>query len=71
MLGIRPAEALTDLMVAGNDRNDAPTDGLFSVARLLERGVDLDAILGAIVDEVIHRLQADRGTLYLLDRDRQ
>ncbi len=42
---------------------------LVSVAGLLERGVDLDIILDAIVDEVVRQLEADRGTLYLVDPD--
>ncbi len=43
---------------------------LLGVGGLLERGVDLDTILAAIVDDVVARLGADRGTLYLVDRDR-
>jgi Nif-specific regulatory protein len=49
---------------------ESPKSGLIAVGSLLERGVDLDTILAAIVDEVVGRLGADRGTLYLLDRDR-
>ncbi len=44
--------------------------GLIAVGALLERGVDLDIVLSTMVDEVVERLDADRGTLYLLDRDR-
>jgi transcriptional regulator with PAS, ATPase and Fis domain len=40
---------------------------LISVAGLLQRGVRLDVILEAIIDEVVNALQADRGTLYLYD----
>ena len=45
--------------------------GLVGVVSLLERGVSIDTILVAIVDEVVRRLDADRGTLYLVDRDRK
>lgn len=44
---------------------------LLSVGGLLERGVDLDIILATIVDEVVRQLDADRGTLYLVDPDRR
>ncbi len=35
-----------------------------------ERQVDLDALLQAAIDEVARRLEADRGTLYLVDHAR-
>ncbi len=38
--------------------------------RLRDRRVDLDALLRALVDEVTRRLDADRGTLYLVDHAR-
>lgn len=38
---------------------------------LQEQQVDLDTILQQIVDEITRRLDADRGTLYLLDRARK
>jgi len=38
--------------------------------RLEERTVDLDTVLTAVVDEAVRRLDADRGTLYLLDKVR-
>jgi len=41
-----------------------------TVGGLLKRGVDLDVILNAMVDEVVNQLEADRGTLYLVDRPR-
>lgn len=47
-----------------------PDVRLLSVGGLLERGVDLDIILDAIVDGVVQQLQADRGTLYLVDPHR-
>ncbi len=47
------------------------SERLLSIGRLLERGVGLDLILDAIVDQVVNRLGADRGTLYLVDRNRQ
>lgn len=37
----------------------------------MERGVDLDIILDAIVDGVVQQLDADRGTLYLVDPHRK
>src|SRR4051812_31654631 len=39
-------------------------------ARLRDRRVDLDALLRAVVDEATRRMDADRGTLYLLDHAR-
>ena len=42
-----------------------------TVARLLERGVDLEVIVGAIVDYVKAALTAERCTLYLVDSARQ
>ncbi len=39
-------------------------------ARLQDRRVDLDALLRAVVDEATRRLDADRGTLYLVDHAR-
>jgi len=38
--------------------------------RLKERTIDLDTVLTAVVDEAVRRLDADRATLYLLDRVR-
>ncbi len=49
-----------------NDASPQPSR-LLSVGRLLERGVDLETILGAIVDDIVDRLEAERGTLYLVD----
>ncbi len=42
-----------------------------AVARLLERGVDLEVIVSAIVDEVKAALAAERCTLYLVDAAHQ
>jgi Nif-specific regulatory protein len=39
-------------------------------ARLRDRRVDLDALLRAVVDEATRRVDADRGTLYLVDHAR-
>jgi len=39
-------------------------------ARLVDRRVDLDALLRAVVDEATRRMGADRGTLYLVDHAR-
>ena len=41
------------------------------VGRLLERGVDLELILGTLVDAAAEALKAERGTLYLVDRARR
>ena len=46
---------------------ESPPAGFATLGRLLERGVELDALLGAMVDEAKHALRADRGTLYLVD----
>src|SRR5690606_11773885 len=44
-------------------RNDA--------ASLLAKGADLDRLLGAVIDEAIAALDAERGTLFLVDRARR
>ena len=42
-----------------------------SLKRQLEdRKIDLDAVLHAVVNEAVRRMDADRGTLYLVDRVR-
>jgi len=47
---------------------DVPSDWSTELQRLLiEREVDLDPVLRLIVDEATRRLDADRGTLYLVD----
>ncbi len=38
--------------------------------QLEERKVDLDTVLHAVVEEAVRRMNADRGTLYLVDRVR-
>ena len=38
-----------------------------AAAPYLTRGIELDALLVAIVDTIVDRLAAERGTLYLVD----
>ncbi len=38
-----------------------------AAAPFLTRGVELDALLVAVVDTIVDRLEAERGTLYLVD----
>ncbi len=38
-----------------------------AAAPFLTRGVELDALLIAVVDNIVERLAAERGTLYLVD----
>jgi Nif-specific regulatory protein len=40
---------------------------LLAVGPLLQREVDLDVLLERLVDQIVQSLQADRGTLYLVD----
>jgi Nif-specific regulatory protein len=50
---------------------EMPADWSTELRRLLtEREVDLDPVLRLIVDEATRRLEADRGTLYLIDHAR-
>lgn len=53
-----------------DERTDGGGELAAAVAEDLGREVDLDALLAGIVDEVTRRLDADRGTLYLLDHAR-
>ena len=50
------------------------SDVAHTIARLRrqleDRKVDLDTVLHAVVEEAVQRMQADRGTLYLVDRVR-
>ena len=52
-------------------RDDDSADVLLGVGRLLGQEVNLDAFLQTLVDRVAHLMQADRGTLYLLDPARK
>ncbi|MCC6809611.1 MAG: sigma-54-dependent Fis family transcriptional regulator [Deltaproteobacteria bacterium] len=56
-------------MVRKNEAG-SPSVQLSRVARLLDRGVDLETIVATIVDEIVKAVGADRGTLYLVDRAR-
>ena len=60
------------LPVPPKDReSDESADVLLGVGRLLGQEVNLDAFLQTLVDRVAHLMQADRGTLYLLDPARK
>src|SRR5262245_40938226 len=48
---------------------DTRSSVLPSVALLLQREVDLDELLGAIVNRIAGLVGADRGTIYLVDPD--
>ncbi|HEX4621329.1 MAG TPA: sigma-54-dependent Fis family transcriptional regulator [Myxococcaceae bacterium] len=50
---------------------DDPSQFLLSVGSWVGREVNLDELLQAVVDRVAAAMQADRGTLYLLDPARQ
>jgi Nif-specific regulatory protein len=52
-------------------RTSDPSQVLLSVGGLLGKEVNLDELLQALVDRVAAALEADRGTLYLLDPARQ
>ncbi len=50
------------------DGADPVTDPVaLAAAPFLTRGVDLNELLVAVVDTIVERLEADRGTLYLVD----
>jgi len=42
---------------------------LLAVGELLRREIDLDDLLHAMVGKIAHALDADRGTIYLVDPD--
>ncbi|PRP92197.1 Nif-specific regulatory protein [Enhygromyxa salina] len=49
-------------------REPSPRDSVaLAAAPFLTRGVELDALLVAVVDTIVDRLAAERGTLYLVD----
>ncbi|MFN7971555.1 MAG: GAF domain-containing protein [Acidobacteriota bacterium] len=54
---------------AGGQRVDRGSV-LLSVARLVGEPVDLDHLLSRVMEAVIRAMDADRGTLFLLDRAR-
>ncbi len=68
-----------DVQYTSDSHRRVPARGLRSAVadtlaqlrrRLKARTVDLDTVLTAVVDEAVRRLDADRATLYLLDRVR-
>jgi transcriptional regulator with GAF, ATPase, and Fis domain len=55
-------------LVSGEQPNVPRGDSVvLAAAPYLTRGVELDALLVAIVDTIVDRLAAERGTLYLVD----
>jgi Nif-specific regulatory protein len=45
-----------------------PTDPISAATKpLITRGINLNEVLTALIDTVVHTLEADRGTLYLVD----
>lgn len=63
------AAVLARALAPSHDLEAVP--GLKALAHLrLDEHVDLDEVLQRIVDEVVRRLGADRGTLYLVDHAR-
>jgi hypothetical protein len=50
---------------------DDPAQVLLSVGGLVGQEVQLDELLQALVDRVARAMQADRGTLWLIDHARQ
>src|SRR5690349_15052846 len=50
---------------------DDPSQVLLSVGGLIGKEVNLDEVLATLMDNVAAKLQADRGTLYLLDPPRR
>lgn len=68
------AAAVVERALCAADRQGRwlPTVGLDLLERLnLDHEVNLEAVLARVVEEVAQRLDADRGTLYLLDHARQ
>jgi transcriptional regulator with GAF, ATPase, and Fis domain len=55
-------------LVSGEQPHATRSDSVaIAAAPYLTRGVELDALLVAIVDTIVNRLAAERGTLYLVD----
>jgi DNA-binding NtrC family response regulator len=55
-------------LVSGEQSHGTRGDSVaIAAAPYLTRGVELDALLVAIVDTIVNRLTAERGTLYLVD----
>ncbi|HFE46416.1 MAG TPA: hypothetical protein ENJ18_13140, partial [Nannocystis exedens] len=65
-------------MIRAQQRNNAPKRGqradsnsiLMAVRELLRREVDLDSLLRTVIDAVRLAMDADRGTIFLIDRGR-
>ncbi len=57
---------LSDPQWSMSERSGHPTL-LLAIGHLLRREVELDVLFAAIVDQVAKALEADRGTLYLVD----
>jgi Nif-specific regulatory protein len=53
------------------DASQDPTRVLFPVGSLLGQEVNLDEVLHTLVDRITTSMQADRGTLYLVDHSTQ
>ncbi len=65
--------AAMDSLLAGltmTKKPDDPSSVLLSVGGLVGQEVNLDAFLAQVVDRVAASMQADRGTLYLVDYPR-
>ncbi len=67
----RPAFEMPALPHMSPTRPDDASSVLLSVGGLVGREVQLDDFLQTLVDRVAATMQADRGTLYLLDSPRQ
>lgn len=63
----RNAEHSRPRVIAGKSSNPSVEPVALAAAPYLTRGVELDALLVAIVDTIVDRLAAERGTLYLVD----
>jgi transcriptional regulator with GAF, ATPase, and Fis domain len=67
----RPRAWANLVLVSGEQqhatRGQARDSVAIAAAPYLTRGVELDALLVAIVDTIVDRLAAERGTLYLVD----
>jgi Nif-specific regulatory protein len=61
---------LQSLRLMPVDPTNDPERVLFPVGRLLGQEVNLDEVLHTLVDRITTSMQADRGTLYLVDHSR-
>jgi Nif-specific regulatory protein len=53
-----------------NGRTNEDPQVLLAVANLLQTEIDVDVLLRRIVDLIVEAMAADRGTLFLVDRER-